>query len=337
MLTVEELEACCAAEASPCVEEQPTILPAALTIEHRYYPWGFPLDLYTNSEEVLEHCEVMWGKFENRFHTSPIRMDVHVVERADIECPPGPEYRFLDPMLVAVADGNHYSIVDIARKHSRMVLTSATLRHHPLYARYFFLEGGGGVHVATRHATPVHAGCVMLEGRGVLLCGDSGAGKSSLSFACARSGWTYVTDDGAFLLHGGSGRMVIGNCRQVRLRPTAAEFFPEIAGLPLTPRAEGKPSIEISTEALRIACEETAEIDFIVFLNRRNSKETGIFPYTTEVARRYMRQTLFGTSETVPRQHRDIERLLEARILELRYQTFDEAEQLLRRLVFEEQ
>ena len=110
---------------------------------------------------------------------------------------------------------------------------------------------------------------------GVLLCGDSGAGKSTLSYACARSGWTYVTDDCSFLLNSGTKRLVTGNCHQVRFRPSAAEFFPEVRGLEITPRAVGKPSIELPTAPMKhITLAQSAKVDFIVFLNRHTGRRS---------------------------------------------------------------
>ena len=329
MLTLEEIESTCAAQAAFEPEPHPIQAPA-LTLQGRFFPLGFPLEVRTNSEQVIAECRTQWGHFHQRFDTDPMLAEIHVVASEQQECPPQPQYRYLESMLTAIADADHYALADISSSRTKVLVSTAALRY-PLYFRYFFLECAAGVHIATRHATPIHAACVTLNGRGVLLCGDSGAGKSSLSFACARAGWGYVSDDASFLLHG---RSVIGNCHQVRLRPSAADLFPEIVGLPLTPRAEGKPSIELPTEPmLHIRRQQCAEVNYIVFLNRRVLGKSGLYPYSKEVARRYMRQVLWGTRETLGRQYGSIERLLEAEVLELRYQSLDVAIDRLRALV----
>lgn len=112
-------------------------------------------------------------------------MTVHVVEGQSTECPPGPTYRVMMPLMVIVADGDNYAIADLAQNKTQVTLSWAAVNHSQ-YARYFFLDSTACQHISTRHTTPVHAGCVSLNGRGVLLLGDSGAGKSSLSYACAR-------------------------------------------------------------------------------------------------------------------------------------------------------
>jgi hypothetical protein len=146
-----------------------------------------------------------------------------------------------------------------------------------------------------------------------------------------------VSDDASFLLNcKAHERIVTGNCHQVRFRPSAAELFPEVRGLEATPRAAGKPSIELSTaEMLHMKCAEHAKIDFLVFLNRRAGTAPELLPYRTEVARYYMRQVLYGASESLAKQYEAIEHLLTAEIVELRYSDLDWAVDRLRMLVRE--
>jgi hypothetical protein len=175
-----------------------------------------------------------------------------------------------------------------------------------------------------------------MNGRGVLLCGDSGAGKSSLSYACARAGWTYVSDDSSYLINDSSDRLVTGNCHQVRFRPSAAELFPEVEGLEITPRAMGKPSIEIPIASIpHLTAAQTARVDFMIFLNRSANGSPGLRPYRKEVARYFARQVLYGSPKSQAVQHQTIERLLTAEILELRYTDLDWAVDRLQRLLSE--
>lgn len=306
-------------------------------LEQIFYPFGFPVLVRTNAREILSLCADSWDLFAPRFDTEPIQVQVHVhiAEDEFTPCPPSPTHRILQPYLLTVADADNYSIVDLARGTSQIVVSSAALRHAP-YLQYFFLEAAALCHIATRHSTPVHAGCVAFDGRGVLLCGDSGAGKSTLAWACARAGWAYTSDDGSLLLHNQPGRVITGNCHKVRLRPAATEFFPEIAGFTLTPRAEGKPSIELSTrQFLYMRLAPSAPIDFIVFLNRKWDGPAQLVPQTTELARRSMQTGLFAAPEFRALQHAAIERLLTVPIFELRYSSLQSAIDRLRTLTRE--
>lgn len=308
------------------------IEPPELLLEDTFYPFGFPAVVRTNARCVLDQFREMWERFKKQHNTEPIRIDAQLVASDSMECPPEPSYRIMMPLLMAVADLHNYIMVDLDRCHANLVVSDAAIRH-PLYAQYFLL-GMPVCCVATTLATPIHAGCVALEGRGVLLCGDSGAGKSTLSFACARQGWTYVSDDAVYLLNGGTERLVTGDCYKVRFRPAASEFFSEVRGLQITPRAAGKPSIELPTHTLpHIACSQNAHVDFIVFLNRRTGDPQELVPYRKDVAKQFMRQTLYGSPIIRAQQYAAIDRLLTTDVFELRYTCVDWAAHRLRTLV----
>jgi hypothetical protein len=306
-----------------------------LSLRRMFYPYGFPLEIRTNSAEIMVMMEETWGVFAKRFDHEPLRTDIRVVESDATECPPAPIYRLMQPMLTAIADADNYLLADLDAGRTYVTLSSTALRFK-LYLQFFFLELTAGNQVGTRYATPIHAGCISLHGRGVLLCGESGAGKSTLSYACARAGWSYVTDDCSLLLNGDERNRVTGNCHKVRFRPTAAELFPEVAGIDLTPRAGGKPSIELPTGPMQnIVRSQLEEVSFMVFLNRQSGGEPGLSPYLKDTARQFMRQVLYGTKETLAAQHQAIERLLKVDVLELRYDDLDWAIHRLRMLVEE--
>ena len=332
--TVEQIEEACARSAPPSFDRYPNDVPA-LTMSQTFYPLGFPLEIRTNSEEVLQQSRIKWEMFEKRFDTDPIVAEIHVIESASIDCPPLPQYHFFNNRMVVTADSANVCTVEFPNGKTRMVVSTAALRH-PDYFRQAFLDCAAACQIATRHATGIHAACVALNGRGVLLCGDSGAGKTSLSWACAQAGWDFLADDTVHMLHSQQRRIVIGNSHQVRFRPTAAELFPEIAGAAMTPRHFGKPSIEIPTAPMaNVNTRECAHVDFIVFLSRRKPGAAELVPYSRDVARCYMRQWLFGTPETKSVQHAAVERLLTAPILELRYERLHWGVERLEHLVRE--
>jgi hypothetical protein len=233
---------------------------------------------------------------------------------------------------MAIADPHNYSIIDLARNRTDTSIARKILQHVP-YLKYCLL-GSVGCCISTRHATPVHGGCVSLNGHGVILCGDSGAGKSTLSYACARAGWTFTSDDGSYVANGENNLTVSGEYHQVRLRPPAAELFPEVKGLAISHRPGGKASIEFPIALMSdIASSQTATAEFIVFLNRHSGGSPALVPYRRDVARYSMQQTLYGLPETRALQYATIERLLTLDVFELRYTDLDWAIDRLATLV----
>ncbi len=300
-----------------------------------FYPLGFPVRVTSNSAEVLEAAEESWGDFRQAIDMPPILIKFGVMEGGGRECPPIPVSRAQQNIMVRIADAANFYIVDLLQGFSFGWLNGAVLSHRS-YLRYHILEAAALSHIANRYTAPVHAACVDWQGRGVLLCGDSGAGKSSLAFACARAGWTYVTDDASFLLHGESGRRIHGNCHMIRLRPSAAELFGEVARRPITPRATGKPSIEIPLATLpEIRRAPSSDVEYIVFLSRKNSPIQELVPFPVEVARSYVHKPLCGMETLREAQVASVERLLTARIFELRYRDMDWAIERLERMVQE--
>lgn len=308
--------------------------PADLPLRATYYPLGFPAEVRTNSEQVLEQFAQLWGMFGKLRDTEPIRCEVQCVEDSAWECPPDPIYRLMLPLVTSIANAENYCIADLERAEAKICVSRGALLH-PAYARYFLL-GVPACCIATCRATPVHCGCVSLHGRGILLCGDSGAGKSTLAYACARSGFAYTSDDGTYILDGGANRLVTGNCYQVRFRPTAAKLFHELRECKVTPRAAGKPSIELPTSPMaHIACAQTARVEHIVFLHRNAAGPAKLAPFARGLAREWMRQVLYGPAESLARQYQSIEKLLDAEVLELRYTDLDSAVHSLRSLAGE--
>ncbi len=307
-----------------------------LPFKETFYPLGFPLEIETNSEEMLIAMAESWHGFMKLFNTPPFRLRVCVLDGHSSACPPRPIHRIQQHIASSVADSDNFSITDLAQGFSSVWLTSAAAAQRD-YCRYFFLEAAALSMICTSYTTPIHAACVDLEGCGVLLCGDSGAGKSTLAYACAQAGWTYITDDASYLVNSRQDRLVVGNSNQARFRPAAQKFFQELSGMPITKRADaGKPSIELKTSSLRsIATSHISRVNYVVFLNRYEVKRQELSPFPTEVARYFMLQRLYGLPDTIKVQSAMIDRVLGPGALELRYSSLDWAIERLGRLAVE--
>jgi hypothetical protein len=335
MLSIEQIKAACA-QSQPVVLADPMLVRFKLPLREMFFPLGFPLEIETNSEDVLTAASSSWNGFVKLFDTSPIRLRIVVQKSRSSDCPPTPSCRVQQHLATNIADADNFAISDISLGFSSIWLTEAAVAQRS-YLRYFFLESTALCLLANSHTTGIHAACVEHEGSGILLCGDSGAGKSSLSYACARAGFTYVTDDGTYLVNNRTDHLVVGNCNQARFRPSAVELFSELKGREETQRAEvGKPSIELSIAPLPdVSISHTAHINHVVFLSRCNGKRQELVRFPTDVARYSMHQVLYSLPATRKVQLAMIDRLLEGGALELRYSDLDWAVDRLTRLAEE--
>ena len=80
---------------------------------------------------------------------------------------------------------------------------------------------------------PLHAGALSRRGRGILLPGSSGAGKSTTTVALVRGGFDFLADDTVFLTAPGevADIWVHGFPDQVDVTENTAAMFPELAHL----------------------------------------------------------------------------------------------------------
>jgi hypothetical protein len=297
------------------------IAPLTLSNEAMYFPLGFPLRLVSNSLAIHAAAEQSWSYFQQAFAHLPLELRLELKEgvAGNGKVPPAPVHSVRGQFLVNTADPDNFTIVDLKNGRAIGRVSEAAVAS-PVYLRYFVLEAAALSMIATMRAVALHAACVRLGNHGILLCGDSGAGKSSLAYAGARAGWTYVCDDVSYLPNDRHDRMVIGNCHLVRFRPSARDLFPEIAGFPITPRAEGKPSIEVRTsEWTELSTANSAVVEHIVFLNRDRGSHQELVSLNPDEVRQWFAQHLLSTNESRSTQEAAISRLLKANVFELRY------------------
>jgi hypothetical protein len=335
MMTIEESKNAYK-RSEPFTFSDPSLARMELPYTVTFFPLGFPVEIATNSSDVLDAAAENWLGYSRLFKTNPIRIRIAVQESDSTECPPTPVVRRQQHLISNVADSNNFVVADLIQQCSFAWITKATVAH-PNYLRYFFLEFAVLAHIAARYTTGIHGACVELDGRGILLCGDSGSGKSTLSYACAQAGWTYITDDGSYLVHGRDDRMVVGNFKQIRFRPSAIELFPELNDRPVMCRAEvGTPSIELLTSPFKqLKRAPSSHVAHIVFLNRQGVKRQDLVPFPKPVAKHFMLQMMTSVPNFESSKEAELDKFLETKILELRYRDLNWAIGRLTRLVRE--
>lgn len=247
----------------------------------RLYPLGYPVDFHTASAVVKTAACENWRTWPALFDEPPLSVEIEV--HSGPAPANGPLFEALDDGLRFSSDERNFCRFD-AQAGAATVVVSEVLAAERRF-RHHFLEALVLSALDSIFFTPLHAACVARDGRGTLLCGDSGAGKSSLAYACARRGWTFVSDD-AFHLVPGPERIGVGGSLLIHLRGPARDLFPEIESREAQAAPNGKPAIEIDAAAQGFAIARKAAASQCVFLCRRPGK-AAVRPFSGCAALRY--------------------------------------------------
>lgn len=286
-----------ALEATPDWPRDPLHYFDEFPLRDHHFPAGVPLELSTNSPQVIAAARQSWGAFPKLLDVEPIHLRVGVSKSDRTELPPAPAIRGQRGMISIIGDAENFGVCDVTSGFAWGWMTPATVAD-PAFFRYHFLDMMAGIILTPRNFGIVHSACVSLNGRGVLLCGHSKAGKSTLSFACAQRGWTFITDDAVYTIRKNPGRRVIGNPTYLRLRSDAPALFHQLENRAVILRQNGEWGFEIPTSDLPgVTTAFTCEIDHIVFLNRAPSGAATISSFPKHYARKWL-ETVMGFTFT---------------------------------------
>lgn len=299
----------------------------------RFYPLGFPLELETNSEEVIQAAAEGWGRFAERYDEAPVRLRLGVSELEEMPLPSEPRIDTPEHLITFFWDQSNFAVCDMPSGFSFGWVTRKVARDHA-FLRYHFLHALAMGMLVHRSLAPVHGAFVARNGRGVLLCGDSFAGKTTLAYACARAGWTYLTDDGTYLIRARQDRYAATNPYQIHFRADAPALFPELRGRANAVRPNGKIGIEVFTSDLPVAVAGGGSIDHVVFLNRGHIDNAHLTPYSKDDAMAWCEQRIsYGEARVRAEQRQTLRKLLGAGVWEMRYRDLAGAVDCLEELV----
>jgi hypothetical protein len=210
---------------------------AAVSLAHDNLPFGACFfvagsvwDLRSNSKEILQAMQETFDQADGE-RQADLHLRFHVdlaVNHAPLW--PTPHFRALDHLYYATYGPCDSMLVDQLGRRVLGSFSPATARDLR-YWKQTILPVLLGIVSASIGVTPVHCACVVKDGSGLLLGGESGAGKSTTALALCRNGFSYLSDDCTYLSRSGKGLRAWGLPTPVKLLPDAVSYFPEIASL----------------------------------------------------------------------------------------------------------
>jgi hypothetical protein len=296
-----------------------------LPLRKTFFPLGYPVEIITNDNAVLQAATESFGHARLSHTTEALQVRVGVSPGGDSGCSPEPIRREYSHLYSLVADANNQAILDL-RSGINFIWVTSVAANNTTYFRYNFLEKAVYLLLGASVVTDLHAACISKCGKGVLLMGDSGAGKSTLAYGCARAGWTYTSDDTSSLINDSIVPRVIGHAHRVRFRPTAQALFPELQSFALTPRLEGKPSIEVPISDLPVAATAPeVNVTSIVYLNRIPSAAGSLVRLPNGTATQRACRELYSAGEIRAKHESLLQVLYDIPTYELKYSNLDQA------------
>jgi hypothetical protein len=300
-------------------------------LRRRYFPMGYPLEILTSSPDAISAADTLWGPFEQLSDVPPVRLRIDV-SQFDALLAPIPVMPCHFGHLLAIVQGpENFGVADMAAGYG-VICVSRDVAQNPSWFIYHFLEPIACVLLGARHFTMLHAACVALDGKAVLLSGPSGAGKTCLSYACATRGWHFITGDAAHLVRDSPEVTIIGRPFSIRFRDSAKSMFPSLGRYRARLRPNGKRDIEINTSELRLSTALHARATLVVFLNRAaDPVQAGFDVVSRNDAKSLLADSIcFGDEFCRAEQATAMERLLDLPLLRLTYSDPFGAEALLR-------
>jgi len=296
-----------------------------------FYPMGFPVEIETEAPEIIAAAEQAWSRYSRVSQGEPVRIRARVSDERETVCD-APRVEFDDAWMSIVRSSANDARADLSRGMGEIRVTR-DVASDPAYFNYHFLKPLAYLLLAPRNFAFVHASCVARNGRAMILCGDALAGKTCLAFACARRGWTFLSGDATHLLHDSPEFLVVGRPFSIRFRESAKELFPELTGWTAAVRPNGKASIEIDTDRLRLQTALQSPASHIVFLERNAAGIAQIMPMAPDEAiQRLDSAVFFGDAGVRQRQRATLAHFASLPAVRFTYSTLEDAEAALREL-----
>jgi len=166
---------------------------------------GQPIEMRIVGRKLAEVMDLPFAHLRSEDRHLPAGLTIEIWDQAEtnVSCQVGLTRDDLDlhPNLKHSADGRYasyqlqHSLVDLDRQTGSIIGNVSNTEELSLYERGRPLHVLLSLWLKSRGMPVIHAGLVSKNGRGVLLAGPGGSGKSTSAISCAYAGFSYLSED----------------------------------------------------------------------------------------------------------------------------------------------
>ncbi len=124
----------------------------------------------------------------------------------------------------------------------------------------------------------IHAVALERFGKGILIAGPPGLGKTTASLPLLRAGYGFISDDYPFLREKGNSVELLTFQDRIDVRENTIDLFPELAGIPFTPRPRTRKFSFSTTELFPKAKVNGCEAHILLFPQMVSGKPSYLEP-----------------------------------------------------------
>jgi hypothetical protein len=272
-----------------------------LPLGARFSVAGSIWDLKSNCREILRAMRETFDLVDSGQGHADLYIRFHVDFAVEEAAPwTKPHFRALDHLYYATYGPCDSMLVD---QSGRRVIGSFSpaVATDVSYWKHTILPILLGIASASVGVTPLHCACVVKGGSGLLLAGESGAGKSTSALSLSLRGFSYLSDDCTYLSRTSAGIRAWGLPTPVKLLPDAVSYFPELVSLKPVRSLNGELAITVDpTEILNVRRCLSCDPRWLVFLERKEERRADSRPVIKPISSLQAASRLAADLEMMP-------------------------------------
>jgi hypothetical protein len=249
---------------------------------------GVSCTLSTNSPEVFSRLN-SWSQCDFLGEPS-LQIDIFEHSSAEYDETDVIHFRGLSHLVFAVLGSQNQFVLDLLRRRAAGIVSPKIARDQDFW-NYKLLPILLGTFGTTMGLVPLHCACLDYDGRGLLIAGPAGAGKSTLAAALAQCGLSFVSDDWSYVSAAGQDLTIHGLGIPAKLLPDTTRFFPTLRQQRLGRALNGELSFEVDVaNVFGAQVKPYSRPHWILFLDRDTVPGCRILPCDKEFVRAFFEE-----------------------------------------------